>query len=85
MLKKSFGAFQAPFPSCHINNTDKNHSRYTSSGLNDRDPNTLCTMDPCGEELFLSPLPQPGVGWDVAAMAAHKALGWKVGEFHHVL
>lgn len=69
MLKKSFSAFQAPLPPCDINNTNKNNSRvHTSNRLSDRDPNTLAQCVLCRGELFFSPLPQPAVGWDVAAV-----------------
>lgn len=71
MLKKSFSAFQAPLPPCDINNTNKNNSRvHTSNRLSDRDPNTLAQCVLCRGELFFSPLPQPAVGWDVAAVSA---------------
>lgn len=84
MLKKNFSAFQAPFPPCDINNTNKNNSRvHTSNRLNDRDPNTLALWIQCRGELFLSALLQAGVGWEMAAVCQHgstQGIGMKSGR-----
>lgn len=57
----------------------------SSNRPNDRDPNTLSVIDTCRRELFLSPPPQPGVGWDmaVAAVCQHastQGIGMKSGR-----
>lgn len=57
---------------------------HTSSRLNDRDPDTLCTIDTCRGALFLSPLLQSGVRWDVAYVSCQhdstQGFGMKSGR-----
>lgn len=87
--EEEFLCFPGTFPPCDVNNTNKNNSTvlsYISSNRpNDRDPNTLSVIDTCRRELFLSPPPQPGVGWDmaVAAVCQHastQGIGMKSGR-----